>query len=171
MKAEEVVAETRAWLDGTVIGLNLCPFAREVRDAGRIRFVVSGAETAPALRADLVVELRLLGTLDPLDTDTTLLIHPRVLADFLDYNDFLGTADDAIEELGMSGTFQIASFHPRYQFAGVKADDPANRSNRSPHPMLQLLREASVRRALEGYPGDPAEIPRRNIERLRREAE
>ena len=97
--------------------------------------------------------------------------HPRALGDLLDYNDFLGTADAAIAELGMSGTFQIASYHPRYQFAGEKADDPANRSNRSPHPMLQLLREASVRRALKGYPGDPADIPRRNIERLRREAE
>ena len=164
------MTQTRAWLDGTVIGLNLCPFARAARDAGRIRFVVSDADTARTLRADLVVELRLLGTLDPAVTDTTLLIHPRALADFLDYNDFLGTADAAIAELGMSGTFQIASFHPRYQFAGEKAEDPANRSNRSPYPMLQLLREESVRRALEGYPGDPADIPRRNIERLRREA-
>ena len=131
---------------------------------------MSEAETSGALRAELVVELRLLGTLDPAVTDTTLLIHPRVLGDFLDYNDFLGTADGAIAQLGLSGTFQIASFHPRYQFAGEKADDPANRSNRSPYPMLQLLREASVRRALDGYPGDPADIPRRNIERLRREA-
>ena len=163
------MAETRAWLDGTVIGLNLCPFARAARDAGLIRFVVSDAASAPELRAALVVELRLLESLDPLRTDTTLLIHPRALGDFLDYNDFLGTADAAIEELGMSGTFQIASFHPRYQFAGEKADDPANRSNRSPYPMLQLLREASVRRALKDYPGDPADIPRRNIERLRRE--
>ncbi|HEX7899507.1 MAG TPA: DUF1415 domain-containing protein [Planctomycetota bacterium] len=170
MKAENVLVATRAWLDGDVIGLNLCPFARAVRDAGQIRFVVSEAETARTLRIELVAELRLLGTLDPAVTDTTLLIHPRVLADFLDYNDFLGTANGAVDELGLSGTFQIASFHPRYQFAGEAMDDPANRSNRSPYPMLQLLREASVRRALKGYPGDPADIPRRNIERLRREA-
>ena len=164
------MAATRAWLEADVIGLHLCPFAKAVHDGGRIRYVVSGASTSDALRADLVVELGRLKALDPAVTDTTLLIHPEVLGEFLDYNDFLAVADAAIDGLGYAGTFQIASFHPRYRFAGVEAEDPGNRTNRSPYPMLQLLREASVTRALEGYP-DAAGIARRNIETMRRRAE
>ncbi len=134
--------------------------------AGRIRWVVSAAETAEALRADLEAELRLLASTDPAATDTTLIIHPGVLGDFLDFNDFLKVADDAVRDLGFVGTFQIASFHPQYRFAGAAPEDPANRTNRSPYPTLQILREASIERAVEGYPG-AAEIPRRNIEKLR----
>lgn len=164
---EEVVAATRAWLETDVIGLNLCPFARAVHAAHQIRYFVSRAETAEDLRADLVSELRLLETLDPAQVDTTLLIHPSVFGDFLDYNDFLGVADATIGELGLVGVFQIASFHPRYQFAGTEPDDVTNRTNRSPYPMLHLLREASIERAVADYP-DAALIPQRNIETLRR---
>ncbi len=164
---EDVVAATRAWLETEVIGLNLCPFAREVHVSNRIRYVVSGAQTSQALRADLIDELLLLKSLDPAQTDTTLLIHPQVLGDFLDYNDFLDVADDAIRDLGLAGEFQVASFHPRYQFAETEPDDVTNRSNRSPYPTLHLLREASVERALADYP-DADKISERNIETLRR---
>lgn len=164
---EDVVAATRAWLETDVIGLNLCPFAREVHGSNRIRYVVSGARTVQALRADLIDELLLLKTLDPSQTDTTLLIHPHVLGDFLDYNDFLDVADGTIRDLGLVGEFQIASFHPRYQFAETGPDDVTNRTNRSPYPTLHLLRDASVERALAAYP-DADKISERNIETLRR---
>ena len=163
---DAVLAATKAWLEADVIGLDLCPFARAVHAAGRIRWVVSDAETAEALQSDLEAELRLLATLDPAATDTTLIIHPRVLNDFLDFNDFLTVADDAVRELGLVGTFQIASFHPQYRFAGAAPEDPANRTNRSPHPTLQILREASITRAVAAGP-DAEEIVRRNIEKLR----
>jgi hypothetical protein len=164
---EEVVAATRAWLETDVIGLNLCPFAKAVHAAGQIRYFVSRAETAEELRTDLVSELRLLGTLDPAQVDTTLIIHPHVFGDFLAYNDFLGEADAVLKDLRLVGIFQIASFHPRYQFAGTEPDDVTNRTNRSPYPMLHLLREASIERAVADYP-DAAGIPGRNIETLRR---
>ncbi len=164
---EDIIAATRAWLERDVIGLNLCPFARAVHAAGRIRYQVSRAETTQELRSDLMSELRLLRSLDPAQTDTTLLIHPDVLGDFADYNDFLGVADAALAELGFVGVFQVASFHPAYQFAGTKPDDVTNRTNRSPYPLLHLLREASVERAVRDYP-DAALIPQRNIETLRR---
>lgn len=164
---EEVVAATRAWLEAEVIGLNLCPFARAVHVAGRIRYFVSEAETTGALRADLVAELRLLATLDPAEVDTTLLVHPGVLDDFIQYNDFLDVADAALRSLGFVGEFQIASFHPRYQFAGTRPEDASNRTNRSPYPTLHLLREASIERAVADFPG-AAGIPERNLETLRR---
>ncbi len=164
---EGVIADTMAWLVKDVIGLNLCPFVEEVHVSNRIRYVVSGALTTEALRADLVEELLLLKSLDAAKTDTTLLIHPQVLGDFLDYNDFLDVADETIRDLGLVKEFQIASFHPRYQFAGTEPGEVTNRSNRSPYPTLHLLREASVARALADYP-DADKISERNIETLRR---
>jgi hypothetical protein len=164
---EDVIAATRAWLEAEVIGLNLCPFAKAVHESNRIRYVVSSAQTPVALRADLIDELLLLKTLDAAQTDTTLLIHPQVLGDFWDYNDFLDVADGTIKDLGLVGEFQIASFHPKYQFAETTPDDVTNRTNRSPYPMLHLLREASVERALEEYP-DADKISDRNIETMRR---
>ena len=164
---EGVIADTMAWLVKDVIGLNLCPFAEEVHVSNRIRYAVSGALTTDALRADLVDELLLLKSLDAAKTDTTLLIHPQVLGDFLDYNDFLDVADETIRDLGLIKEFQIASFHPCYQFAGTKPGEVTNRSNRSPYPTLHLLREASVASALANYP-DADKISERNIETLRR---
>ncbi|MDE2082655.1 MAG: DUF1415 domain-containing protein, partial [Burkholderiales bacterium] len=158
---------TRHWLERAVIGLGLCPFAQAVHGAGRIRWVLSPATTAAALRATLVDELRHLAAADPQQTETTLIVHPQALRDFLDFNDFLGPADAALRALGLAGTLQIASFHPQYRFAGTRADDIANASNRSPHPTLHLLREASVARAVAALP-DAATIYRRNIETLRR---
>jgi hypothetical protein len=164
---DEVLAATKSWLEKDVIGLNLCPFAKAVHASGQIRWRVSAAESAEALVEDLVAELKFIHAADPAAVDTTLLIHPKVLGDFLDFNDFLDVADEALEELGLVGEIQIASFHPKYQFSGTTPEDPTNRTNRSPYPTLHLLREASVERAIEGYPG-AEEIPARNIETMRR---
>lgn len=163
---ERVIAATRGWLEAAVIGLGLCPFAKAVHVKGQIRYFVSQAETAEALLVDLLGELSLLEAADPERIDTTLLIHPRALAEFLDFNDFLSVADAALVDLGLSGTLQIASFHPHYCFAGNEPEDPANYVTRSPYPMLHLLREASVDRAVEAFP-DASAIVDRNIERLR----
>lgn len=164
--ADEVIAATREWLEKAVIGLNLCPFAKAVHAGNQIRYAVSDAQTREALLADLGRELQMLVAADRADVETTLLIHPRVLVDFLDYNDFLDIADAANEKLGFAGTIQIASFHPQYRFADTEPDAIENFSNRSPYPMLHLLREESVERAIAAFP-DVARTPERNIETLR----
>lgn len=158
---------TRQWLERAVIGLNLCPFAKGVHLKQQIRWVESAATDADALLDELVHELRLLADADPEAIETTLLVHPRVLTDFGDYNDFLDITDAALEALGLDGTLQVASFHPDYRFEGSAADDIDNATNRSPHPTLHLLREASIDRAVESFP-DAAGIYERNIETLRR---
>ena len=163
----EVVAATRTWLERAVIGLNLCPFAKAVHVKNRIRYAVSAAQTPEDLLADLVTELRTLQAADPSEIDTTLLVHPRVLGDFLDYNDFLELAEAAVAGEGLEGEIQIASFHPQYQFAGTRQQDIENCSNRSPYPTLHLLREASIERAVAVFP-DASQIFERNIEILRR---
>jgi hypothetical protein len=164
--AELAIASTREWLEKAVIGLNLCPFAKPVYSAQRIRFVVSEAQSAVALMDKLADELEALQAADPLACETTLLIHPWVLNDFLDYNDFLEAADALIEELGLEGEIQLASFHPDYQFDGSAPDDIENYSNRSPYPMLHLLREESVARAVAAVP-DTEAIFARNMATLR----
>lgn len=164
---EAVVAATRAWLEKAVIGLNLCPFAKAVHVKRQIRWVVSHAETEEALLEDLLHELQLLAAADPADIDTTLLVHPRVLGDFLDYNDFLDIADAAVEELGLDGVLQVASFHPHYQFADSDPDDMGNFSNRAPYPTLHLLREDSVDKAVAAFP-DADRIYEANIDALRK---
>ena len=161
------IAATRHWLEAAVIGLNLCPFARAVHLKQQIRWVESPARDAQGLLDDLVHELRFLAAADPGKVETTLLIHPHALNDFLDYNDFLDVADAAVEDLGLAGVLQVASFHPDYRFEGTAPDDVENFSNRSPHPMLHLLREDSVARAVAAFP-DAAAIYERNIETLRR---
>ncbi|MFN3416903.1 MAG: DUF1415 domain-containing protein [Caldimonas sp.] len=165
--AEPVIARTRLWLERAVIGLNLCPFAKAVHARGQIRWVVSPATTPEALREALCAELQWLAQANPAEVDTTLLIHPHVLGDFLDFNDFLGDAEQAVAELGLEGVLQVASFHPDYQFAGTQADDIANATNRSPYPTLHLLREASIERAVAAFP-DPGTIYEANIATLRR---
>ena len=160
------IEQTRHWLEQAVIGLNLCPFAKAVHTRGQIRWVESSATDVKGLMSDLVHELQLLAAADPEAVDTTLLVHPQVLGDFLDYNDFLDLADAALEELGLIGALQIASFHPQYQFEGTEPDDVENLSNRSPHPTLHLLREDSVERAVAAFP-DAESIYEKNIETLR----
>jgi hypothetical protein len=162
-----VIATTRAWVDRAVIGLNLCPFAKAVQIKGQVRYAVSDAGNAETLLADLHAELEALAEADPAQTDTTLLIHPGVLHDFHDYNSFLGVADACLEELELDGIIQIASFHPEYQFAGSGPDDIENYTNRSPFPILHLLREDSIERAVAAFP-DASDIYERNMETLRR---
>ena len=149
---ETVVAAMQAWLEKAVIGLNLCPFAKAVHVKRQVRYVVSHASTEEALIEDLLHELQLLASADPGDIETTLLVHPRVLTDFLDYNDFLDIADAAVEELELDGVLQVASFHPQYQFADSHPDDMGNFSNRAPYPTLHLLREESVEKAVAAFP-------------------
>lgn len=165
--SERVITDTRAWLARAVIGLQLCPFANAVYVREQIRITVSMATTTAALRDTLRQELNALISVDASVIDTTLLIHPRALRDFLDFNDFLAVADDIVASLGLRGVVQIASFHPAYQFAGTTVDDITNFTNRSPYPMLQLLRETSISRAIAAYP-DAHNIYRRNIETMRR---
>ncbi len=164
---ETVLADTRAWLERAVIGLSLCPFAKVVYAGNRIRYCVSAATDEHALLDDLARELSTLEATPASVCETTLLIHPHVLADFIEYNAFLGRADRTRDSLDLRGTIQIASFHPCYEFAGTAADDVGNFTNRSPYPMLHLLREASVARAVAAFP-EPAAIFERNIETLRR---
>ena len=159
---EDAIAATQRWLERAVIGLNLCPFAKAVQVKTQIRWVVSEATDEQALRDDLVRELEWLQAADPAQVETTLLIHPFVLGDFLDFNDFLDVADDALARLGLEGTLQIASF------ADSEGDDDiANFSNRAPYPTLHLLRESSIEAAVAAFP-DAADIYERNIETLRR---
>ena len=146
MEAPEI-AETQAWVRRAVVGLNLCPFAK-----AQIRYVLSAAIDTDALLVQFVTELHALAAADPQRVETTLLIHPKVLTDFLDFNDFLDRADRALDDTGLAGTLQLASFHPCYQFAGTRSDDLSNATNRSPYPTLHLLREASIDRAVAAFP-------------------
>jgi hypothetical protein len=162
---EEIIAATRRWLERSVIGLNLCPFAESVYRANRVRFRISEQRSAQALLGELRSELTGLQAEDPLSCETTLLIHPWVLADFIEYNDFLEVCEATIADLGLEGELQVASFHPQYRFADTQSDDIENYTNRSPYPMLHILREASVERAIAAVP-DTDEIYRRNIRTL-----
>lgn len=164
-REDPALAETRAWVERAVIGLNLCPFARAVQVKQQVRYVLSEASDEDGLLAELVDEMEALAAVDPSRVETTLLVHPQLLGDFLAYNDFLDVVDAAIDRLGLAGVLQVASFHPRYQFAGTEADDVTNATNRSPYPMLQLLREASIERAVAAFP-DTAEIYRANLRTL-----
>lgn len=157
-----IIAETRHWLTTAVIGLNLCPFARAVHRGGRVRYFVSTATSTSGLLADLDRELQLLVQLDENEVETTLLIHPFVLDDFLDFNQFLTDADRQLDTLGLVGLIQIASFHPMYQFADLPGNDIGNYTNRSPYPTLHLLRESSMGRATQSMP-DTSEIWKANL--------
>ena len=163
---DEAIAATRRWLEKAVIGLNLCPFAKAVHVKGQVRYVFSDATTPGQLVEQLGEELLLLRDTPADQVDTTLLVHPFVLQDFLDYNDFLEQADALVEALELDGVLQVASFHPDYQFADSRPDDIENYSNRAPYPTLHLLREDSVARAVEVYP-DPDSIVERNYATLR----
>ncbi len=155
-------ADTRRWLERAVIGLNLCPFAKAVYAKNQVRIAISDASTERALLEELGEELALLRDTPSDQVDTTLLVHPQVLQDFLDYNDFLEKADSMVEVLDLEGELQVASFHPDYQFAGTQPDDAENLTNRAPYPILHLLRENSIARAVEVYP-EPDAIIERNV--------
>ncbi|QPF75474.1 DUF1415 domain-containing protein [Roseateles sp. DAIF2] len=151
-----IQADTQHWLEKAVIGLNLCPFAKSVHVNQRLRYVVSEAMTPEELLQELARELLFLRRADPDEIETTLVIHPLVLQDFLDFNDFLGAADALVEDLELDGELQIANFHPDYQFGGTEPEDISNYTNRSPYPTLHLLRETSIERAVETMPDTDA---------------
>jgi hypothetical protein len=152
MSEEDVLAATRLWLEKAVIGLNLCPFAKAVYVKNQVRLVVSKARHADDLLEELDRELDLLVATPAEEIDTTLLIHATLFKDFLDFNDFLAVADGVVEEHGLEGVVQLASFHPLFQFDGTEPDDISNYTNRAPFAMLHLLREASVEKAVEAFP-------------------
>src|SRR5262245_22057903 len=166
MDREAVVGATRRWVSSVVIGLDLCPFARRVFAADKIRYVVSDAADEGGLLSDLAREVQALVSSPVSAVETAALIHPRVLGAFLDYNEFLDAAERLIEDLGQRGVIQLASFHPGYRFAGAGPGAVENYTNRSPYPMLHLLREASIA-AVAGDPGALRKIPRRNVATLR----
>lgn len=162
---DAVIADTVRWLERAVIGLNLCPFAKAVHIKGQIHYAVSDATDTAQLRDELRDELLALNAMSAEQRDTTLLIAPRCLPDFLDFNDFLGEADALVEKLGLEGVLQVAAFHPQFQFAGTAMDDITNATNRAPYPTLHLLREASIDRAVAAFP-DAETIYERNMQVL-----
>ncbi len=161
-----VESAVREWLDTVVIGLNLCPFAARPVHAGLLRVCVSEAETELDLLTELQLELTRLDETPPEKLETTIIAAPRILADFADYNDFLDRVDALLDRFEWTGAYQVASFHPRYRFAGTEIDDAENYTNRAPYPLLHLLREDSVEAALDGHP-DPDRIPEDNIRKMR----
>ncbi len=162
-KSQSISESVRHWVETLVVDLNLCPFARAELLKDRVRFTVSDATTEPQLLLDLQQELELLSSNEAIET--TLLIHPYVLQDFDTYNQFLDQVDALSVQLDLEGIYQVASFHPDYQFAGTASDAAENYTNRAPYPILHLLREESLERAIAGYPG-VEQIPERNIELL-----
>ncbi len=162
---QQIIDDINQWLDEVVIGLNLCPFAAKPRRENRVRIAVSHATDEEALLNDLQAELERLADTPAAELETTLLAIPDMLADFEDYNDFLDAVDLWVEQFGWEGELQVASFHPNYQFADTDADEPGNLTNRSPWPLLHIIREESLEQALEHYP-DVEGIPERNIGRM-----
>ena len=162
---QPVIDAVRRWVERLVVDLNLCPFAKRELVKNRIRFVVTDSHCETHLLTVLEQELQRLEQ-DP-SIATTLLIHPAVLRDFYAYNQFLDDADRLLERLALAGIYQIASFHPHYQFGGTEPADVENYTNRSPYPLLHLLREASLEHAIEQYP-DVTQIPTDNVALMQR---
>ena len=160
MDNEKIIKPVRHWVKSVVVGLNLCPFAKRELVRNRVRFSVTEAVTEEQLLEALQAELELLNNDETIET--TLLIHPDVLQDFYDYNQFLDYVDDLLDQLELDGIYQVASFHPDYQFGGTEPDDVENYTNKSPYPMLHLIRESSLEQAIATYP-DSDKIPERNI--------
>ncbi|VTT98722.1 Uncharacterized protein OS=Burkholderia sp. (strain CCGE1003) GN=BC1003_3134 PE=4 SV=1: DUF1415 [Gemmataceae bacterium] len=167
MDRDAVVEETRRWIANVVVGLNLCPFARKPFEGGLIRYAVTDATDADSLRGDLERELLALVAVPEAEVETAFLIHPAALPDFLDFNDFVVGCDELLADLGLEGVVQLVGFHPQFRFASTRPDDVTNYTNRSPYPMLHLLREDSVSRVNDD-PAKVAEIPKRNMATLRR---
>lgn len=156
----------REWIEKAVIGLNLCPFARKVYQANQVRLVISHARHLDTLLEDLDRELDYLASTPVEQTDTTLLVHPTLLADFADFNEVTGIAEEAVIEHGLEGIIQIASFHPQFRFADTSADAIENYTNRAPYPTFHLIRESSLTEAISSYP-HPEQIYQRNMDTLR----
>ncbi|WP_341649054.1 DUF1415 domain-containing protein [Thauera humireducens] len=162
---QQIIDDINQWLDEVVIGLNLCPFAAKPRREKRVRIAISHATDEETLLNDLQAELERLSDTPVDELETTLLAIPDMLENFEDYNDFLDAVDLWVEQFGWEGELQVASFHPQYQFADTEADEPGNLTNRSPWPMLHIIREESLEQAVDHYP-DVEGIPERNIKRM-----
>lgn len=162
---QQIIDDVRTWLDEVVIGLNLCPFAAKPRNENRVRIAISHATDQDTLLNDLQAELEHLSDTPSAELETTLLAIPDMLEDFEDYNDFLDLVDLWLQQFGWEGDLQVASFHPHYQFAETAADDAGNLTNRSPWPLLHIIREESLEQVLAHYP-DVDDIPARNIKRM-----
>ena len=161
LDSEKIVRSVRRWVDSFVVGMNLCPFAKRELESDRVRFVTTEAANEEQLLMALETEIELLGKDESIET--TLLIHPDVLQNFFDYNQFLDLAEGLLTQMKLEGVYQIASFHPNYQFGGTDSGDAENYTNRSPWPMLHLIREESLERAVASYP-DIDQVPKRNVE-------
>lgn len=159
------IEDTKKWLLEAVVGLNLCPFAKAVVVKDMVRYRVCASSEPADLLAMFREELQHLAEADPEKLDTTLLIAPNALPDFLDFNDFLAECDGVLMDLALDGVLQVADFHPHYQFGGTDVDDIENFTNRTPYPTLHLLREASIDKAVEACP-DASLIFERNMEVL-----
>ena len=162
---QQIIDDVNQWLDEVVIGLNLCPFAAKPQREKRVRIAISHATDEEALLNDLQAELERLSDTPAAELETTLLAIPDMLEDFAQYNDFLDAVDLWVEQFGWEGELQVASFHPNYQFADTELDEPGNLTNRSPWPLLHIIREDSLEQALEHYP-EADKIPARNILRM-----
>lgn len=160
------ISHTRNWIESIVIGLNLCPFAKGVVHQEKVRYRISLANRYEDLLEDLLNEIQFLLDNEPEEVETSVIIHPNALTDFEDYLGFLDLAEEILEEGELEDMIQIAGFHPDYLFADSDTHDPANYTNRSPYPMLHLLRAQSLESAIEAY-GDTSAIPERNIELMR----
>ena len=165
VSAAQAEADTRRWLERAVIGLNLCPFAKAVHTRGQVHYAAFLQDDESGLIEAMILEAEALAALAPSERDTTLLMAPNTLADFLDFNDFTARAERRLARAGFDGLLQLASFHPRFQFGGTEVDDITNATNRAPYPTLHLLREDSVSRAVDAFP-DAEAIFGRNIETL-----
>lgn len=161
-----VLRRTQAWIEHVVLGLSLCPYAKQPWQQDRVRLQLTQARDADALLARLADELRFLADADPAEVETTLLIAPHMLASFEDFLDFMDLAEACVEALDLEGEIQVASFHPDFQFGDAPADDAAHATNRSPYPTLHLIREASIEAAVAAHP-DPDRIWQRNLEVMR----
>jgi uncharacterized protein len=161
------VADTRRWLERAVVGLNLCPFAKAVLAKQQVHVTATEAEDAQGVLEDFARELDALVAIAPAERDTTLLVIPRGMEDFLTFNDLVGRAERLVRKRGLEGVVQVASFHPRFVFADADEDDITNYTNRAPHPALHLLREESIDRAVAAFP-DAAAIYEANMATLQR---
>jgi len=162
---QQIIDDVNQWLDDVVIGLNLCPFAAKPRREKRVRIAISHATDEESLLNDLQAELERLSDTPIEELETTLLAIPDMLENFEDYNDFLDAVDLWVEQFGWEGELQVASFHPQYQFADTEPDEPGNLTNRSPWPLLHIIREESLEQAVAHYP-DVDAIPEHNIKRM-----
>jgi hypothetical protein len=159
-----VEASVKSWIEKVIVGLNFCPFAKKEMERNTVRYAIFPATQVNAALSHLLEELALLDQLQ--DIQTTLLIFPQGFADFDDFLDMLEMANILIGQGGYGGIYQLASFHPEYCFDGEEQNDPANYTNRSPYPILHILRESSIEAVLKRYP-DPESIPENNIAKAR----